>query len=122
MAETNTVMTFGKHKGIAYDALPASYVTWIVEKMDHKYLTESLRTWLTENGHTLKKIELKPIPGVKPDSRIVDFGKFKNTRYDSIPTDYLKYLLKSADAAKNGGEKAYTCENTEILEYARSRV
>lgn len=118
-SEKENVFTFGKYKGKPIDMLTydSKYAKWLAETMDQKYMSSTLRDWLKQNGYKVKEPE---IVCKKQDKRIITFGKYKNQTYDTIPDDYLLFILKSV---KNGGVNGlYKCEDVELIQYAHDRL
>jgi len=118
------IITFGKLKGMPFSALELDpkYLDWVCNKMDRKYMSNSLLTYLTQKGYIIPNTIIEKRENATDNENIINWGKYKGRRYDQLPLDYLKFIVKSTEESKNAGDKLFVCKDQVLLNYAKQEL
>jgi len=86
-------MPFGKYKGVKIEKLPFGYVDFLLTKTDIKNKEES-----KEIVSKLQDVWDDYISQFEddPSSIVLTFGKYEGMELETIPLDYLQWLLDQA--------------------------
>ena len=118
---------FGKYKGQPYESCldDLKYCKFLKSRCDPAYMNEELLEFVSDLK--IDSDELKQIEADLKESKkgIVQFGKYKNVKYEEVPDSYCLWVVKNRQNVDDSTEKIndiFKVRDVEFVNYCLQRL